>query len=49
MPDAFEMIELFADAISAVFVEGAPPVSAQHQSFTGVLDEVYVCVSWECR
>ena len=27
---ASDMSELLADAFSAVFVEGAPPISAQH-------------------
>ena len=32
--------ELLADAFSDVFIEGAPPISAQHQSFASVLEEV---------
>ena len=40
--DASDMNELPADAFSAVFVESAPPVPAQHQRFAGVLDEVYL-------
>ena len=40
--DASDMSELLADAFSAVFVEGALPVPAQHQGFVGVLDEIYV-------
>ena len=40
--NAADMSELLANAFSAVFVEGAPPVAAQHQSFAGVLDEVFV-------
>ena len=41
MSNACDMSELFAYAFSAVFVEGALPVPAQHQSFAGVLDEIY--------
>ena len=37
-----DMIELLAYAFSAVFVEDAPPIAPQHQSFAGVLDKVYV-------
>ena len=40
--NAAGMTELLANAFSAVFVEGTPPVAAQHQSFAGMLDEVYV-------
>ena len=40
--NAADMSELLANAFSAVFVEGAPPVAAKHQSFAGVLDEVYM-------
>ena len=43
--NASDMSELLADAFSAAFVEGAPLITAQHQNFTGVLDEV--CVSPE--
>ena len=40
--DASDMNELLADAFSAVFPEGAPPVPAQHLRFAGVLDDVYL-------
>ena len=40
--NAADMRELLANAFSAVFVENAHPVAAQHQSFAGVLDEVFV-------
>ena len=38
--NASDMRELLTDAFSAGFIEGAPPVAAQHQSFARVLDEV---------
>ena len=38
--NAVGMSELLANAFSTAFVEGAPPITAQHQSFVGVLDEV---------
>ena len=42
MSNAADMSELLDNAFSAVFVENAPPVAAQHQSFAVVLDKVYV-------
>ena len=42
MSNAADVSELLANAFSAVFVEGAPPIAAQHQSFAGVLDKVFV-------
>ena len=41
MSNAADMSEVLANAFSTVFVEDAPPVAAQHQSFAGVLDKVY--------
>ena len=38
MSNAADMSELLANA----FVEDAPPIADQHQSFAGVLDKVYV-------
>ena len=40
--NAVHMSEFLANAFSAVFVEGAPLVATQHQSFAGVLDEMFV-------
>ena len=40
--NAADMSELLANAFSAVFVEDAPPIAAQYQSFAGELDKVYV-------
>ena len=42
MYDASDTRELLADAFSAVFVQIGSLVSAQHQSFAGALDEMYV-------
>ena len=46
VPIVADMSKLLVNAFSAVFVEGAPDIAAQYQSFSGVLDEVYV--SPEC-
>ena len=39
MSNSADMSELLANAFSAVFVDGAPPIASQHQSFGDVLDE----------